>query len=298
MKREVLFRFILFLSVCTLFGAGGGIFAASAVNAAEMGEACAECHEIAPFEKTFHGRAWTGMDQQYTCQSCHGSTDQHVNDPSKQTIVSFSDDGGRTPEELNEKCLGCHASSTMLTFWPAGMHSRNDITCVSCHDIHTARSDVDQLTVCFTCHRSVRGEINKRSRHPIEEGKVKCSDCHNPHGTQATHSMIKAPNVNQLCYTCHPDKRGPYVFEHPPVAENCSICHTPHGSRHNKLMAEKIPNLCQDCHDWSRHPGTPYDAETGFTGSSPSNRFFARSCLNCHGAIHGSTHFEHHGLTR
>ena len=107
-----------------------------------------------------------------------------------------------------------------------------------------------------------------------------------------------AENVNQLCFKCHPDKRGPYVYEHPPVAENCATCHTPHGSRHAKLLTEKVPNLCQDCHDWSRHPGTPYDAKTGFTGTSPSNRFFSRSCLNCHGAIHGSTSFENHALTR
>jgi len=110
--------------------------------------------------------------------------------------------------------------------------------------------------------------------------------------------MIRAENVNQLCYQCHPDKRGPFVYEHPPVAENCTICHTPHGSRHAKLLAEKVPNLCQDCHDWSRHPGTPYDAKTAFTGSNPSNRFFARGCVNCHGAIHGSTSFEDHAFTR
>jgi hypothetical protein len=63
-------------------------------------------------------------------------------------------------------------------------------------------------------------------------------------------------------------------------------------------MKEKVPNICQDCHDWSRHPGTPYDAKSGFQSSSPSNRFYARSCLNCHGAIHGSNTFENHRLTR
>ncbi|MBU0947094.1 MAG: cytochrome c3 family protein [Proteobacteria bacterium] len=27
------------------------------------------------------------------------------------------------------------------------------------------------------------------------------------------------------------------------------MCHAPHGSRHAKLVTEKIPNLCQDCHE-------------------------------------------------
>jgi DmsE family decaheme c-type cytochrome len=99
--------------------------------------------------------------------------------------------------------------------------------------------------------------------------------------------MIRAENINQLCYKCHADKRGPYLWEHPPVEENCLTCHVSHGSKTAKLMTEKVPNLCQDCHDASRHPGTVYDAKTGFTGSAPSNRFFARSCLNCHSSIHG-----------
>lgn len=304
MRRKFLAGFPLSLSAFLLSVMGSlvfGCFSASAANTAPiMGEVCAECHEtLAPsFEQTYHGRSWKGMNQNYNCQSCHGSTEQHVNDPSKESVISFSKDSGRSPDELNKQCLGCHADSSMLSFWDVGAHKRNDVTCISCHTIHTPRSSVDQLTVCFTCHRSKRGQINKRSHHPIKEGKVKCSDCHNTHGTQSSHSMIKAENVNQLCYQCHADKRGPFVYEHPPVAENCETCHAVHGSRHAKLLTEKVPNLCQDCHDWSRHPGTPYDAKTGFTGTSPSNRFFSRSCLNCHGAIHGSTSFENHALTR
>jgi DmsE family decaheme c-type cytochrome len=304
MRRKLWTGLTLSLSALALFLTGigqHGLFSVPESEAASaMNSPCAECHEtLAPsFDQTYHGRAWQGMNKDYSCQSCHGSTDKHVNDPSRQTIISFTKSGGRTPAELNKQCLECHSTTTLLSFWDNSAHSRNDIACVSCHTIHTGQAKVDELTACFTCHREKRGQINKRSHHPINEGKVTCSDCHNPHGTEAPHGMIKAENVNQLCYQCHPDKRGPYVYEHPPVEENCAICHTPHGSRHAKLLVEKVPNLCQDCHDWQRHPGTPYDANTGFTGRSPSNRFFARSCLNCHGAIHGSTSFESHSFTR
>jgi DmsE family decaheme c-type cytochrome len=261
-----------------------------------MGEPCKKCHEpiVAGFQTSFHARIWQGAND---CQSCHGNTDQHLNKPSKQTIVSFSKDGGRSAEELSKPCLGCHESSSHLNMWDAGAHSRNDVGCISCHDIHAGRSTVNQPDVCFECHKSIKTQVSKQSHHPIMEGKVNCSDCHNPHGS-ASHAMLKAEGVNQLCYQCHADKRGPFIYEHPPVEENCAICHDPHGSRHAKLMTEKIPNLCQDCHDWSRHPGTPYDAKNGISGTAPSNRFFGRSCLNCHGNIHGSAHFENHGLTR
>ncbi len=285
--------------VLALMLAGGGLlcqlFVLDPANAA-MGESCGECHGsvVAGFQTSYHARIWQGANQ---CQTCHGDTGQHVNDPSKQTIVSFSKDGGRSAEELTKACLSCHDSSSHLNMWDGGAHNRNDVTCTSCHDIHTGRASVKEPKVCFGCHKSTKIQVRKQSHHPIMEGKISCSDCHNPHGAMS-HGSLAAENVNQLCYTCHADKRGPFIFEHPPVEENCATCHSPHGSRHAKLMKEKIPNLCQDCHDWSRHPGTPYDASTGLSGLNPSNRFFSRSCLNCHGNIHGSTHFENHGFTR
>ncbi len=139
----------------------------------------------------------------------------------------------------------------------------------------------------------------KPSHHPILEGKVKCSDCHNPHGA-LTPAMVKHECVNQQCFSCHADKRGPYMFGHPPVEENCLSCHTPHGSSHNKLLTEKVPNLCQDCHTQGRHPtayygqnqawllpnGQPNNNTAGTTAAS--SRFVSRSCLNCHNSIHGS----------
>ena len=52
--------------------------------------------------------------------------------------------------------------------------------------IHTGQDKVrDQLAqaeICFTCHKEQRSQINRPSRHPVvREGKVICSDCHNPH---------------------------------------------------------------------------------------------------------------------
>ncbi|HEY0664231.1 MAG TPA: cytochrome c3 family protein, partial [Thiobacillaceae bacterium] len=78
-----------------------------------------------------------------------------------------------------------------------------------------------------------------------------------------------------------------------PVEESCLNCHNPHGTRAAKLLNEKLPNLCQDCHDAAQHPGTIYDADSGFAGgvgttAGPNTRFLARSCMNCHNTIHGS----------
>lgn len=301
MKGDLMARCIAPIYFFVLFVCGTTtlLFFGAEARASDAGGVCGECHKdiAASSTSSYHGKIWRGTGDGNTCQSCHGLGDKHMEDPSPQTIISFDKDSGRDAESLNGRCLACHESSRILSHWDMGEHSGNDVTCVSCHKVHAARSTVDQPTVCYTCHRSIKVQVSKQSHHPIKEGKIKCSDCHNSHGTLASH-MIKAESVNELCYQCHPDKRGPYIYEHPPVAENCAICHTSHGSRHSRLLTEKIPSLCQDCHDWSRHPGTPYDAETGFSGSSPSNRFFSRSCLNCHGTIHGSSHFENHLMTR
>ena len=88
--------------------------------------------------------------------------------------------------------------------------------------------------------------------------------------------MVKQPTINDQCYSCHADKRGPYVFNHPPVEENCATCHNPHGSVHAKLLNESAPNLCQDCHDGSRHPGTVYGAAGGFNCARWGSRI--RAC--------------------
>ena len=122
--------------------------------------------------------------------------------------------------------------------------------------------------------------------------KIGCSDCHNPHGALSK-AMVKNESVNQLCTSCHAEKRGPYIWEHPPVEENCLTCHNSHGSNHNRLLSEKAPNVCQDCHDASRHPGTAYDASGGFVpvppaSTRPNTRLIARGCLNCHYEVHGS----------
>jgi len=257
-------------------------------------EICVECHEevASAFESSFHAKAWKGAGTSGNgCQSCHGSADAHKDDPSKATIITFGKDSMQSAEERSARCLECHATSSNLSFWDIGKHLANDVTCTNCHSIHVQRSTVGQPDVCFECHRSTKAQVIKQSRHPILEGKVQCSDCHNPHGT-ISESMLLAETPNLLCFTCHADKRGPFIWVHPPAEENCLICHTPHGSNHESLMAERLNVLCQDCHDDRSHHGAAYDATSGFGGANQSNRFVARACIECHHTMHGSVNFR------
>jgi len=117
-----------------------------------------------------------------------------------------------------------------------------------------------------------------------------CSDCHSAHGSAAPAMLVK-PTLNQTCFSCHADKRGPLLWEHEPVAEDCSLCHTPHGSVRNALLTKTPPLLCQQCHSTAGHPSV---ARTGAAlpanGSNGALFVVAGSCTNCHTQVHGSNH--------
>ena len=115
---------------------------------------------------------------------------------------------------------------------------------------------------------------------------LRCTSCHDPHGT-ATEKMLIANSVNEQCYTCHTEKRGPFLWEHAPVVNACVTCHDPHGSSNERMLVAKVPFICQRCHVTSRHPPTIYD---GFVmkNSSNGNKLTGRGCVICHSQIHGS----------
>jgi DmsE family decaheme c-type cytochrome len=273
-------------------------------------EACQACHAgyVATFEASIHGKKGHPRTPANAggCAVCHGDGTEHVKAGGGRGVGGIRNLGSKQlpAEEKSAVCLGCHADNRHLAFWDSGRHRKNDVSCINCHNTHGGgpallRSDDPSITpfvttsrqleheTCTACHRDIRAQMHRPSHHPLLEGRIKCSSCHNPHGALSP-SMVNNESTRDLCLSCHADKRGPFIFEHPPVEENCLSCHNPHGSRSVKLLREKVPNLCQDCHDASQHPGTAWDPGDSFTGATPSTRFFARACLNCHNEIHGS----------
>ena len=115
----------------------------------------------------------------------------------------------------------------------------------------------------------------------VPEGSMKCTDCHNSHGT-TNQASLTAPGW-ETCTGCHTDKHGPFVFEHAAVqVEGCAVCHTPHGSVSRFLLQRRESRfLCLQCHgdSHSEQPSVPH-SRLGFQTRG--------DCTRCHVTIHGS----------
>lgn len=261
---------------------------------------CMACHDV--HGDSIQGTAhWLGKDSRTPisnqgCETCHGPGSAHIKNRSEKKndivdLISFGRKSTIPSFQQSEQCLQCHQRDR--SSWQSTRHHQSDVSCAACHQVHgkgeKQLAKPSELQVCAQCHKDKAMAAEKVSHHPLREGQMSCSSCHDPHGSGAQASL-KAESINDLCFKCHAEKRGPHLWEHPPVNENCVTCHDPHGSTHNKLLKANLPFLCQECHSSSNHPGTLYSGRNLFKGSAPSNRVFADSCMNCHPQVHGSNH--------
>ncbi|MDZ7782836.1 MAG: DmsE family decaheme c-type cytochrome [Halioglobus sp.] len=293
MREKWLYALLLTLGL-SLSGSG-------AVAADEPG--CLDCHNDpastahAVFD-TVH-RSLNGGGAA-ACTACHGASEEHDRRGMRAPPdVSFGPRWASAPEQRNNSCLGCHEAGDQL-LWAGSAHEEENITCDNCHKAHR-RADLalDHSAAerqCLSCHTAVRAQLQLPSRHPVAEGKTACSDCHNPHGGLGD-SALREVTLNDNCLGCHQEFRGPFLWEHPPVAEDCALCHRPHGSVHPRLLTTRGPALCQQCHAAAFHPSIPVGAE-GLPGASPNRNLLGKNCLNCHGRVHGSNHPSGARLTR
>jgi DmsE family decaheme c-type cytochrome len=229
------------------------------------------------------------------CEACHGPGARHAARGSKKTLTinSFKPGSFLTVPQRNDFCLGCHQDEARNA-WHTGPHDRNQLACTDCHRMHTDRDAVrekaEQPEVCFRCHKQERADFLKTSSHPVRFGLMACSACHNAHGSSST-AMLVRPTVNQTCTGCHAEKRGPLLWEHAPVAEDCTLCHSPHGAVRPALLNKSPPLLCQQCHSQAGHPSVPRTPGALPGGTAGGSVFLvAGSCTNCHTQVHGSNH--------
>ena len=266
-------------------------------------DTCIACHDdavsLAVF-RTPHGAPTDSRSPfghgQLQCEACHGPGDAHAarvrRGQDRPPVIRFGSDMPDAVGVQNGVCLECHDGSVAFG-WHGGPHDNDEVACADCHSSHAALDPVMQTgtqpDVCFDCHQLQRSETLKAFSHPFFEGKMACDGCHAPHGDSPDTTFARQ-TLNDTCFECHAEKRGPYLWEHAPVSEDCGLCHSPHGSNHPGMLTARAPLLCQSCHSQDGHPSIEHDAD-GLAGSGlPSQYLLGQSCLNCHEQVHGSNH--------
>jgi DmsE family decaheme c-type cytochrome len=272
-------------------GAGQQMAASSqpqaAVNPADLvgQEMCATCHAdvVKKFDGNPHARlALEHEGKGVTCESCHGPGKAHVEGGGDITKIRHFDKA--STQEIDATCMGCHAG--VHPNFERSPHAKAGVSCLGCHSVHAPEAEehllkAEQPKLCFQCHSDVKPAFDMPFHHPVNEGAVSCSDCHDVHGTFGNNNLKSTADQNAICTKCHAETRGPYVYEHAAVkAEGCVGCHTPHGSQNARLLnMPNINTLCNQCH-------SPVAAGTVHGMNAGSSEL--ASCTTCHTMIHGS----------
>jgi len=256
-------------------------------------ESCQTCHpanydswSASPHFKTSFDIP--GGPSQQGCQACHGAAASHVADPiNTSSLFPFEK---ASPTEVNAWCLTCHTASAEYANALNSPHARSGLSCISCHSPHQYQTRESMLVksqpeLCYTCHPSQKHLFDMASHHRVNEGILQCTDCHDPHGSDQPKHVRASAGHDAVCFKCHGDKQGPFVYEHEPVkVETCTSCHVPHGGPNmHMLKVDTVNTLCLSCHTASlvsHAPGIPnFDNEAAF-------RY--QACTTCHNRIHGS----------
>jgi DmsE family decaheme c-type cytochrome len=259
-----------------------------------IGEArCANCHEdqAKAYAGGAHSREWDPRtpSAENSCETCHGPSREHSNDPEAPGLVKHFP--SLSADEINETCTTCHNREDHST-WVGSTHDTRQLSCISCHSIHESKGEpllvkASVTDTCAGCHRENAAKMLRAQHMPVREGKMECTSCHNPHGSANVRLLKEGNSINESCETCHAEKRGPFLWDHPPVRESCVTCHDPHGSSQPSMLVARTPMLCQRCHVATQHPSTVYGQPSFDSGSI---RVIGRGCVNCHSSIHGSNH--------
>lgn len=241
------------------------------------GGQCVECHDAEAKMHAYHG----------DCASCHAGAETHAKAEKPKSVKVGKPDVGQ--------CLSCHETDKRRMHFSIAEHNKAGIQCGDCHGMHSpkvktlntaAEKGGKTTALCATCHQDVLAKFSMNSHHPVKEGGVFCTGCHDPHAAAQTTLGGKTGQ----CTKCHQAMRGPHVFEHPPAVEDCTACHDPHGAPNRRLLTMAQPMQCLQCHSvaGNRH---------GQTGTVDNTQRISgavlRDCASCHGAVHGSSIDQH-----
>lgn len=221
---------------------------------------------------TVPGAEFVGME---ACSTCHEDVTRDFKTADHARLMT------KGPNSPIMGCEGCHG--------PGSKHVESGGA------VGTIVNPNRSSESCFQCHLDTKAQFNLPHSHPVLSGKMSCSDCHDPHkGSAHKGGGTQLASLNETCFQCHSQQRGPFVFEHQAVRDGCTSCHSPHGSPNQKMLIERNSTLCLKCH-FQDQAGSPATSIRIGGGNHSTSRLRSGTCwtAGCHEAVHGSN-VSHH----
>ena len=75
------------------------------------------------------------------CETCHGPGEAHTQDPENVKPKVFT---RMQPADVNATCATCHNRGEH-TMWSGSAHDARNLSCTTCHSVHTPQSEHGQL---------------------------------------------------------------------------------------------------------------------------------------------------------
>lgn len=174
-----------------------------------------------------------------TCQSCHDEVCYDSRDPENPQFLR-----GGPYRDVDEFCFKCHMNTQVAFFSPHRQINQLgrivEESCLFCHvgvpknsgDIDNIQLSHDEVSLCGSCHdiyphpgvnhliklpqkmitRKIQYERDHVVKIPLaEDGTVRCSTCHNPHGKGiiageagvGAGSKWRVADFREVCAPCH-----------------------------------------------------------------------------------------------
>jgi predicted CXXCH cytochrome family protein len=272
-------------------------------------ETCVGCHEDIPGTYKGDPHAFGVVKRADGCETCHGAGSKHASSQAATDIVGAETLRALSAPARSALCLSCHADQ--VGHFPQSEHAVAGVSCWDCHPsaLHGAKTtavatlpDATGIQLpawrrlpslmpghgsgasefCYQCHGEVEADFRLQFHHPVLEGQMRCTDCHEILGKDL---LTAIDDGRERCLSCHEEIRGPFLFEHLALEEGCTACHTPHGSIVKKLLTEANNGLCERCH---------FDARFPLIGGVDHTPFLSGGalCYDCHAETHGSNTTE------
>jgi len=256
---------------------------------------CAACHEdvVNVFAKNTHDVLEKSPSYKLAnpCEACHGPGQAHIDGGGdKSKIIGFK---GKAFKSYNQQCLACHSKDHEVNGFGSSTHSKQGLACSDCHSVHKSAPMTRLLkdrtsNLCMSCHTQQKTDFSKPFHHRVKEDAIECTDCHQPHSGMDQRQLRSSLSGQEICFKCHNEKQGPFVFEHPALRlRGCQGCHEPHGSNNPKMLVRStMTALCLECHSRTLATKSVLAAQPPAFHNLNSPTY--QNCTTCHVMIHGS----------